>query len=216
MIKIIIKKVLIILLSVVVNVFIIAFIANLNGKTEKRIDEESKKEKIVFKEPKKKEIKEKVREDEPIKQISKIEESEIMPISETVFNPPALSLNLDSFVAGGLNIGRSGLKRGHISSKNFIYTEEMVDKMPEIISKGSIEYPEFAEEREIEGSVNIKILINEKGDVLKVVLLNSDPKGVFDKNVVDGVLKWKFKPAEYKEKSVKIWLKEKIDFRING
>ncbi len=210
----VIKKALIALSSIIVNIFIIAFIANLNGKTEKIIRKDKEKSEIVFKEPEKKEIKEKIEKEEPVKEISQMEESEVMPVSETQFNPPELSLNLDNFALGGLKIGRSGLKQKHISNKNLIYTEEMVDKMPEIVSKGAIEYPEFAEEREIEGSVNIKILINEKGKVLKVVIVSADPQGIFDKSVTEGVLKWKFKPAEYKKSNVKIWLKEKIDFRI--
>ena len=39
--------------------------------------------------------------------------------------------------------------------------------------------------------------------------------GVFDDIAVASVKRWKFKPAEYQGKPVKIWAKQKIRFELN-
>ena len=42
------------------------------------------------------------------------------------------------------------------------------------------------------GHVVARIMIDEKGNVTDVVILSADPRGVFDRTVIDGVKEWKY------------------------
>ena len=41
------------------------------------------------------------------------------------------------------------------------------------------------------------------------------PKDIFDVSATNTVLKWKFEPATYMGKKVKVWATQKITFKLN-
>ncbi len=54
-------------------------------------------------------------------------------------------------------------------------------------------YPRAAIRAGIErGHVVARVLIDEKGNVTEVTILSADPRGVFDRTVIDGVKEWKY------------------------
>ena len=94
-------------------------------------------------------------------------------------------------------------------------TEEMVDEVPEVLFKPRMTYPPAAHAEGIEGSVTLKILIDESGVVREVVIVESKPAGVFEESAVNDVKKWRFKSAMYRGKAVSVWVKERITFELN-
>jgi periplasmic protein TonB len=68
-----------------------------------------------------------------------------------------------------------------------------IRKNPKRTSGADLEYPRAAIRSGIEkGMVIARVLIDEKGNVTDVVILQSDPPKVFDRVVIDGVKEWKY------------------------
>jgi protein TonB len=66
----------------------------------------------------------------------------------------------------------------------------------EIIPHGTIQpaYPEAAAIHKLEGWVKVEFTINEGGWVEDIVVLDSEPKGIFEQNTVNAVSTWKYRP----------------------
>jgi protein TonB len=75
-----------------------------------------------------------------------------------------------------------------------------------------MEYPEAAAKDGIKGFVIVNLLIAKDGSVEIAKVIESSPEGVFDDVVLNGVRSWRFAPARYKGKPVKVWAKQKISF----
>jgi len=60
------------------------------------------------------------------------------------------------------------------------------------------EYPKEAAARGAFGSVTMRLLVNENGDVEAVDVLNAFPKGVFERDAIRALKRWKYEPGEHK------------------
>lgn len=96
-----------------------------------------------------------------------------------------------------------------------VMTEDVVDQLPQIRYQNAIPYPDSAKEKNISGYVTVNILVNNKGSVDQVKLLDSQPEGVFDQVTLQFVKTWSFSPAEYKGQYVSVWVKQKLKFQVN-
>jgi protein TonB len=63
-------------------------------------------------------------------------------------------------------------------------------------------YPSRARMMGTEGHVTVRLEVNESGEVTKVTIVNSIPKGVFDSAVRRAVKRWKFRPKTVDGKAV--------------
>ena len=63
-----------------------------------------------------------------------------------------------------------------------------VSRMPPV-------YPMSAKRRNIEGWVKVRFVVDEKGDVEDVTIVDEKPDGVFDGAVIDCVSNWRFTPG---------------------
>jgi TonB family protein len=75
-------------------------------------------------------------------------------------------------------------------------------------------YPEIARRAGIEGTVWVKIWIDEKGNTRKAVLLKSDAE-ILNQTSLDTAMKWKFKPAMLNGKPVAVWVTVPFKFKMN-
>ena len=64
-----------------------------------------------------------------------------------------------------------------------------------VISRSPPDYPKRAASRDIEGWVQVKFSIDVKGEPFNVVVVEAEPKGVFDKAAIKSIEKWRFSPA---------------------
>ncbi|PQJ55121.1 hypothetical protein BTO11_02495 [Psychrosphaera saromensis] len=71
-------------------------------------------------------------------------------------------------------------------------------------------YPEGI--KGINGYVKAECTINESGKVDKITVLESVPKGVFDKEALRALKRWIYKPAELNGKAVKTKHEVQLDW----
>jgi protein TonB len=76
-------------------------------------------------------------------------------------------------------------------------------------------YPFQARKRAIEGRVEIKFLIEAKGQVTHLSILKAEPEGVFDKSVLKAVRRWRFKPGMVEGKPVDTWVVLPLTFKLD-
>ena len=67
----------------------------------------------------------------------------------------------------------------------------------------------------IEGWVDVKMKVNESGLVIGVEVLDSYPKGHFERAAQLGVKKWKFHPKIVNGQAVPFTAKQRVEFTIN-
>lgn len=84
------------------------------------------------------------------------------------------------------------------------------------VSRVPPQYPYRAKRRGIEGWVDVSFMITEQGDVQDAVVVESDPKGIFDDAAIQALLKWKFKPRIEDGKPVAVRVKQKVTFNLDG
>lgn len=67
---------------------------------------------------------------------------------------------------------------------------------PQPISKIAPDYPPQARSRKVEGFVELEFRVATNGNAEDIRVLRSEPEGLFDRNAVRALMRWKFKPAE--------------------
>lgn len=85
---------------------------------------------------------------------------------------------------------------------------------PERISGDPPVYTEEARKAQVKGAVVVEAIIDERGDVTDVRVLQGLPMGL-DQAAVEAVRTWKFKPAMQRGKPVKVYYVLKVNFRLD-
>lgn len=125
----------------------------------------------------------------------------------------------------GIDLGIPGLGDGVMDDLNSgllgktgssVMTEDLVDVAPKPKTRGRFKYPASAKKKGIKGYVVLSLLIDERGRVDQVQVLESSPPGVFDDAALQGINAWRFEPAKYEGKKVKVWAKQKIRFDLSS
>jgi protein TonB len=95
-----------------------------------------------------------------------------------------------------------------------VYDEHEVDTPPRPLRSIAPVYPRAAEEQGVEGSVTLRILVGERGEVRQVQVLGSTPPGVFDEAARSAVQRWRFEPARHQGAPVSTWARKRVDFAL--
>ncbi len=123
-----------------------------------------------------------------------------------------IDMGLPGLIAGDMNDIDQGLLGKTGAS---IMTEDLVDVPPRAKFKSAFKYPSSAKKKGIKGYVVLSVLIDTDGDVEQVQVLESSPAGVFDDVALSGIRSWRFEPAQYQGKTVKVWAKQRIRFELS-
>ncbi len=75
-------------------------------------------------------------------------------------------------------------------------------------------YPRKAARRNIEGVVTVTFTITKDGRVRDPRVLKATPEGVFDKEALKAILKWKFKPKQVNGQAVERIATQEIEFKL--
>ena len=94
------------------------------------------------------------------------------------------------------------------------YEQTQVDSIPAALSKDEPEYPRRARRMNVTGFVEIRFLVNKKGRVEKLEILNAKPVGTFDKSVRKTVMSWRFNPGMKNNRLVATWMTTTINFEL--
>lgn len=92
-------------------------------------------------------------------------------------------------------------------------TEEyLVSQMPRVISEVRPNYPKEARDKQKEGAVVLDVLIDGKGNVRQVNVIESEE--VFRNEAVEAMKKFKFSPANVSGKAVAVKIRYVIKFKL--
>jgi TonB family protein len=95
-----------------------------------------------------------------------------------------------------------------------VYSEDETDVRPTLFARTPVPYPPEARRKAIEGTVDMEILVDESGKVVRVSF-NQLPSELFRAPVSGAVMRWRFKPAQVKGVAVSVRVRQKITFRLS-
>ncbi|GIX36746.1 MAG: hypothetical protein KatS3mg126_2525 [Lysobacteraceae bacterium] len=134
--------------------------------------------------------------------------------------PPMVGLGggLPGLDFGGAptGLGELDLDQGQSDpDADLVMTEDVVDVPPRAVVRPPMPYPSRARAQGITGHVVLGVLVGADGKVEKVRVLESQPSGVFDEVASAGVQAWKFEPAQYRGRNVRVWVRQKVRFDLS-
>lgn len=91
----------------------------------------------------------------------------------------------------------------------------VIDRDFMAVSRTPPQYPYSARRRGIEGWVRVSFTVTETGLVRDAVVLESEPRDIFDRAALRAVSKWKFKPRVVDGKPVASQAIQIVDFKLN-
>ena len=97
---------------------------------------------------------------------------------------------------------------------NLSFAKKIKDHDPILIISIAPNYPKSAAEQGIEGIVTIEFTVNTMGSVEDPIIVTSTPAGIFDKEALRAILKFKFAPKVVKNKTVKSRVTQTIEFKL--
>ena len=86
--------------------------------------------------------------------------------------------------------------------------------MPQIISYHPPEYPDNLRKRNIEGQVQLKVLVDKEGNVSEVLIDTFSGYRGFDQAAFESIFHWKFKSAKYDDEEKDSWVLIPIIFKL--
>ena len=104
----------------------------------------------------------------------------------------------------------SAAEEEELSLQNLLeleYELEEVETPPKAIRKVGAKYPNRAKRLHLKGKVIVRCLIGVDGVARKHKILESTPEGVFDKNALKALKKWRFKPGILGGQAVQVWIR---------
>lgn len=121
-----------------------------------------------------------------------------------------ISMNIPEFASQSITGDSKELLDSIV--EDTVMSEGSVDSKPKVTSRSAMAYPASAMKNGTKGYVIVNLLIAKDGSIELAKVLESSPQGVFDNTVLNGIMTWRFTPAKYKGKPVKVWAKQKISF----
>jgi protein TonB len=75
-------------------------------------------------------------------------------------------------------------------------------------------YPENARRKGREGTVLLRVLVNEEGQAKTIEINKSSGDDSLDRAAREAIQRWRFIPARYGQKAVESWIRIPVDFRL--
>ncbi len=86
---------------------------------------------------------------------------------------------------------------------------------PRALSRAAPQYPASARHKGLEGRVVLQLLVDERGQVRDVRVLDADPPGVFDDAAVAAARRFSFEPATAAGRPTQAWVRQVIRFTLD-
>jgi protein TonB len=118
---------------------------------------------------------------------------------------PQLDLEINPKLTTGVAIPALGPSRFEMGD---------VDRAPMITARIPPPYPYLARRRGLQGAVTIRFLVDLKGKVQHLEIVNAKPTGVFEDSVLKTVSRWRFKPGMKEGEPVETWVETTIRFKL--
>jgi len=155
---------------------------------------------------------------EPQRQREVKEPEKPKPQQKNDFTPdliqPSLSRGAPGMDLGVvINLGDMG-NASSMGGEEFVFEAYELDQAPQSIVRVPPVYPYKAREQGIEGTVQVKLLVNADGTVGEFHILDARPKGLFEEAVAKCVPQWKFNPGTIEGEAVTAWVVTTIKFDL--
>lgn len=91
-----------------------------------------------------------------------------------------------------------------------------VEVQPKAVHKTKPDYPSLAKQAGLEGTVYIRVLLDEDGGVMDaIVFKESGANAGFEDAALNSAREWKFTPAIQNGRPIKIWVTIPFEFKLN-
>jgi len=95
-----------------------------------------------------------------------------------------------------------------------VFTGTDLDEPPAVLARIPPEYPLWAREQGIEGSVRVRFLVTSEGRAERITIVEADPPGVFDRAVLRILPTWTFTPGRIAGRAVPSWMETTVRFEL--
>ena len=89
------------------------------------------------------------------------------------------------------------------------------DKAPEVVRQVEPRYPNLALKAGLEGTVWVKVWVDEQGKIVQAAIQKSDAE-IFNQSAIDAAMQWTIRPAMSKGKPISTWVSIPFRFKIQG
>jgi protein TonB len=129
--------------------------------------------------------------------------------------PAAPSAQVDEGVTGVESIPDASAQHvvASIAPGTLVSADEL-DTSPVSLSRKLPTYSLQARRMRAEGTVVIKVLVNERGTVDEVVLVNGAPGADLNESAMRAARSWTYRPATKGGVAVKVWKIEQVAFKL--
>ncbi|WP_288985923.1 energy transducer TonB [uncultured Pseudoalteromonas sp.] len=100
------------------------------------------------------------------------------------------------------------------ANSSTVYTNAQTDSPAKWVVKIEPKYPEDAAKNNVEGYIKFKAIVNEVGALERVEVIESAPKGVFEKEGLRALKLWRFKPALLNGRLVKVEYAGTLEWKL--
>ena len=208
-------KLLIVVLTVVINLGLFIMIPVLSETEKEPLQDYEPATVVSLEKPEMKETEEKEEKMEPEEEPRELPQKDIrqeqreMKQPEMQMDIPDFELNTDLEQGMQISVPSKGLQ--DLSGADGFEMGE-VDNKPRVVRKVPPVYPHKARRNQISGKVVLRFLVTKQGEVKKVSVVKAKPKGYFEKQAKEAVRKWRFEPGTYKGEPVPTWVELPITF----
>lgn len=105
------------------------------------------------------------------------------------------------------------LLQGSLDRSEFIFNSGDLDQPPRPVVRTEPVYPYRARQRNIQGEVKVKLLIQADGSIGSVEILAARPEGIFEEAVLKAVPQWRFSPGTIDGNNVPAWVVTTVRFQ---
>ncbi|MEZ4266394.1 MAG: energy transducer TonB [Myxococcota bacterium] len=126
-----------------------------------------------------------------------------------------LDLGIPSLGAADLGDAAQAMLGQDDAARDLVMTEATVDVAPKPLERTPPRFPPRARAEGTTGRVTLSLLIGQRGEVVKVKVLSASPPGVFDDAATEAVRQWRYQPALYKGRPVKVWAEQVLHFELS-
>jgi len=90
------------------------------------------------------------------------------------------------------------------------------DDPPQLTRMVTPAYPDRARRDNVEGRVDLSIVVDENGNVVEADVIAASPAGYFEQAAREAVLRWKYRPARLRGRAVRAQLGQSVYFSFSN
>ncbi len=120
--------------------------------------------------------------------------------------------------AAGTGAGKKSISDGapkSVGGVDGVYSLKEVDNVPKSLKSVRPVYPEYARNMRIEGFVQVRFILDDKGKIVNPKVVKAEPVDVFENAALNAVNQWKFQPAKKDGKNVNVAMVVKLNFKLD-